>query len=127
MAYMETVSLYRIDLMRDVALTDYALDGREPGFDARRFVKDAVYAFAGEPEEITLRCDRGILGHVIDKFGTDIRVRETDGDKLEIRLSVAPDGVKFWALQFLPYVEVLKPARLREEIIESVRGNPYGE
>ena len=30
--------------------------------------------------------------------------------------------MKFWALQYGPYVEVLEPEELREEIKESVKG-----
>jgi predicted DNA-binding transcriptional regulator YafY len=125
LAGKENVSLYRIDRMRDVELTDENLDGREPGFDAQKSVNQAVYAFTGEPESIVLRCDRDILDHVIDKFGTDIRIRELDGGELEIRLRASPRGVKFWALQFLPYCEVTEPQTLREEIIESLRSNRY--
>lgn len=36
-----------------------------------------------------------------------------------------PRGIKFWALQYLPYVELLQPLWLRDEIIESIGKNKY--
>jgi predicted DNA-binding transcriptional regulator YafY len=122
----ENVSLYRIDRMRDIELTDASLDEREPGFDAQKSVNQAVFAFTGEPESIVLHCDRDILDNVIDKFGTDIRIRELDGVRLEIRLRASPRGIKFWALQYLPFCEVTEPEWVRAEIVESIKGNNYG-
>ena len=40
-------------------------------------------------------------------------------------MSVPPHGIKFWALQYLPYAEVVEPKWLRDEIIESVKNNKY--
>jgi len=33
--------------------------------------------------------------------------------------------VRFWALQYLSFVEVAEPAWLRQEIIESIERNKY--
>jgi len=121
----ERVSMYRIDRMQDIELSDCALDPRTKGFDPSKATKQAIYAFSGEPEPVTMLCNQSILDHIIDKFGTNIRIRETDMDKLEIQLIVPPKGVKFWALQFLPYVEVLSPQWLRDEIVESIKNNSY--
>lgn len=123
----DKVSMYRIDRMKDIEITALELDLREPGFDVKKWTEQAVYAFSGEPELIVIHCKRSILDHVIDKYGTDIRIRELDGENLEINFTVSPNGVKFWALQYLPYVEVISPQWLRNEIIESVKVNPYLE
>lgn len=121
----ENVSMYRIDRMKDIELTNCKLDQRETGFDPNKSTEQAVYAYSGKPELIMMKCKRCILDHVIDKYGTDIHVREIDDENLEICFTVSPSGVKFWALQYLPYVEVTSPKWLREEIAESVRSNPY--
>ena len=89
--------------------------------------QDAVYAFVGAPERVVLNCDRIVLDDVLDRFGTDIQVFERDEQTFTAVLTTPPRGVKFWALQYLSYVEVAEPAWLRDEIMESITRNRYGK
>ncbi len=123
----DTVSMYRIDRIQDIEITNDALDPQEPGFDPQKSTEQAIYAYSGEPEQIVIHCKRSILDHVIDKYGTDILIHERDHETLEIRFTVSPNGVKFWALQYLPSVEVISPQWLRDEIIESINASSYFE
>ena len=70
-------------------------------------------------------CDCTILNDVIDRFGTEVQIRERDENTFIARFTAPPRGVKFWALQYLSYVEVVEPAWLRKEIIESLGKNRY--
>ena len=88
-------------------------------------IYDSVYAFSGEKEDVTIYCDNIILNDVIDKFGTDIRLAKLDKSRFVLNMSIPPHGVKFWALQYLPYAEVVEPKWLRNEIAESIKGNKY--
>lgn len=72
-----------------------------------------------------MRCDRWILDDIIDRFGSDILLTEEDEKTFTVSLTVPPRGVKFWALQYLPYVEILQPLWLRDEIVESIGKNKY--
>ena len=117
------IALYRIDRMKDIKIIDIDCIKQ---FDNKKAVADAIYGFAGEPEHIVMHCDKLILNDVIDKFGSDIHLSELDDNKFSASFDVPPHGVKFWALQYLPYVEVIEPKWLRNEIIESVKQNKYG-
>ena len=108
-------SLYRIDRIRDVQKLKTPR-GQIPADTDQ--VQDAVYAFVGEPVRITMSCDKIILSDVLDKFGTDVTIFEKAKDRISISFTAPPDGVKFWALQYLPYVEVLTPKSLRDAIME---------
>ena len=61
----------------------------------------------------------------MSRVGTDIAVIDAE-ERYRIRVTAAPKGIKFWALQYLPYIEVLEPQWLRDEIIESIQNNRYG-
>ena len=113
--------LYRIDRMADIRILD------EPRSEAvaRQEAQNAVYAYVGKPERIVMYCDHTILDDVIDRFGTDIQLRERDENTFAVSFTAPPRGVKFWALQYLPYVEVMEPAWLREEVIDSIGKNRY--
>ena len=114
--------LYRIDRMRDIQLLD---EPRSETAAVRQEAQNAVYAYVGVPERIVMYCDRTILDDVIDRFGTDIQLRERDENTFSVSFTAPPRGVKFWALQYLPYVEVVEPAWLREEVIDSIGKNRY--
>ena len=118
----EKVSLYRIDRMRDISILDskavYKAD------EAEKATQNAIYAFAGAPEKITFAFDKAVLNDILDRFGTDIKITK-ENDRDIARITASPRGVKFWALQYLPYVEVLEPVWLRDEIIESIQKNRY--
>ena len=113
--------LYRIDRMKDIQILD---DPRSEAV-ARQEAQNAVYAYVGAPERIVMYCDRTILDDVIDRFGTEVQIRERDENTFTAGFTAPPRGVKFWALQYLPYVEVVEPAWLRQKIIESLGKNKY--
>lgn len=118
----EGTTLYRMELIRDIKKLETKWD-RAPGNKSE--VRKAVYAFSGEPERVMLLCEKGILGDVIDKFGSDVQVSPHDDTRLTVSFTVPPKGVKFWALQYLPYVEVVQPQWLRDEIVESLSKSRY--
>ena len=115
-------SLYRIDRIKDICVSDTEWD--KP-LENNSEILNAVYAFSGKAEYIKIRCDMVILDDVIDQFGTGVTIRSLGEKEFELTIKAPPRGVKFWALQYLPYAEVLEPEWLRDEIIESVRQNRY--
>lgn len=123
MAGEESASLYRIDRMRDIDICEVDADKRHP--DLEKEVSAAVYAFMGNPEQITLLCKNHVLDDLIEKFGSDIRVRKEDEEYIRATVTASAEGMKYWALQYLSCVEVLEPEHLRVEIIENLRSNPY--
>lgn len=115
-------SFYRIDRMRDITvLADESVDGKIDEAE----IDHAIYAFAGKSEQITLRCDKGFLDDVMDRFGLDLRVTKEANEQISVSFKAAPQGVKFWALQYLPYIEITEPKWLRDDIIECLKNNPY--
>lgn len=115
-------SLYRIDRIKDICVLNTEWD---KALENNSEILNAVYAFSGKAEYIKIRCDMVILDDVIDQFGTGITIRGLGEKEFELIIKAPPRGVKFWALQYLPYAEVLEPEWLRNEIIESVRQNQY--
>lgn len=120
-----TPSLYRIDLMRDVEVLDEPIEvsAENAHLDS---VENVTYAFVGKPEMLRLRCDKTVLRHVLDRFGADIVVIDNEDETFTANFTASPQGVKYWALQFLPYVEVLSPQWLRDEIMQGIKKNKYG-
>lgn len=120
--YTDVVQLHRIDRMKDIRILE---DSRRERTAVKQETQDAVYAFAGAPESVKMYCNRAILNDVIDRFGTDIQIHERDDDTFIASFTAPLRGVKFWALQYLQYVEVVEPAWLRDEIVECIKKNRY--
>lgn len=118
----DDIAFYRIDRMKDIKILEEKSVGKE---NYKEYVTDAMYAFSGKPEKIKILFEDWVLSEIIDRFGTDITIQRMDDKKSIATFFVPPKGVKFWALQYLTYVEVLEPEWLRKEIIKSLKSNPY--
>lgn len=125
LCYQKTVSMYRIDRMKNIEITDYELDKHEDGFNPEKEAAAATYAYAGVPERIEMLTDYKNLGAIVDKFGTDLWVTKQDDGRLKVSLTAAPAGIKYWAMQYLEEVEIIRPVSLREEIERMLRDNLY--
>lgn len=120
----EDVILFRMDFIDGIEiLADTKLKIKDYELDRR--IRKATYAFIGEAERIVMRCDKGILSYVIDEFGLDINIRDESEKYFFADFRAPSNGIEYWALQFLPYVEVLEPKALRENIIKSIKANLY--
>lgn len=94
---------------------------RPPDFDPVRYRSSCPVMYAGEKKFVHLRCKTGLLNTLLDFFGDLPQYRKPeagpDGDETtEVTMSIAPAGVKLFALQYAGSVEVLEPRALRDEI-----------
>jgi len=125
MAKQTNLSMYRIDRIQNIEITDYELDERENGFDPQAAVKNTVYGYTGEIGQVEMLVNAKKLNDVIDQFGTNIIISENDDGRLRINLKTSLMGIKYWALQYLDYVEITAPIDLRNEIKKALVENAY--
>lgn len=123
----EGLAMYRVDRIQNIELTEEVLDLREPDFDSQAAVKSAVYAYTGPIETVELLVDPKKLSDVIDKFGTNITIGEHDDGRLKITLKASVMGMKYWALQYLEFVEVVRPEGLRKNIKCTLSSSVYNK
>ena len=118
-------SFYRIDMMQNIEILDNNIDisSKDAQLDT---VKKVVYAHAGRPESIRLRCNKKALRYVLERFGHDIMIIPlNDGAQFEAIFTAPSEGILYWALQQLQDVEVLEPGSLRNKIIGILNDNKY--
>ena len=125
MAKQTNLSMYRIDRIQNIEITDYELDMREQGFDPKEAVKSTVYAYTGETDTVELLVEPKKLNDVIDKFGTNITIADNIDGRLKVTVKASLKGMKYWALQYLEFVEVISPEHLRSEIVSQLKTNQY--
>lgn len=122
----DSISFYRIDLMKEVnCFEDSKIDSMPNEDELQEIENKTIYAWYGKATTVLMRCKNDVLRDVIDKFGQDISIERENEETFLATVKVAPNGIRFWALQYLSHVEVVTPQWLRESIIESIEQNLY--
>ena len=76
--------------------------------------------YSGDSIAIKLLVDKNIINELIDWFGKGFRILEQYDDAMKIFVKCNEAAMRYWALQYDPYVEVLEPEHLRERVKEDV-------
>lgn len=120
----DEVSNYRLDRIADIRLLSTPVKeqakvkGLEHGLNLPQHMAEHIYMFAGESIHITFRADKRILNDIMDWFSAADFSNELE-DTIDVTVKVNRQAMFCWAMQYGPYVEVLKPAELREELGQS--------
>ena len=86
----QKIKHYRVDKIKDVSLLNEYRGGNDlfEKFDVASYANRSFGMYGGEVKTIVLRVPKESIGILIDRFGTDINIREDKGDCL-VRTSVA--------------------------------------
>ena len=113
---------FRIDRMSNVIQLNEKIKpvkevkGYEHGLNLPKHLAEHVYMYGGESTAVQFAIREEMLSHVIDWFGTDIKILEDNDGLLTVRVICSRQAFFYWAIQYGLHVEVLKPLELREEI-----------
>ena len=122
----DNVAHFRIDRMTDVRVLEEKIKPMskvpelENGLNLPKHMAEHIYMFSGESVPIKLRTTADMMSELVDWFGTDFRIMENKDDQITVRVICNLEAMRFWALQYGPYVEVLKPAELRSRLREDI-------
>ncbi|MBR2310843.1 MAG: WYL domain-containing protein [Oscillospiraceae bacterium] len=121
--YWGNMIFHRLDRITNIKIYDapaYPLKkipGYESGIDYKKISTTMPYLHSDKPERVEMLADAWVIDQVIDWFGKDLAVRETeDPEKIIISLWANPYAMSLWALQYVNYIEVISPAHLRNKI-----------
>ena len=123
----DNISHYRIDRMTNVRMLEEKIKPVKEvpevskGLNLPKHMAEHIYMFSGESVEVTMLADKSLMDELVDWFGTDFWITDETEDKIKIQVTVNPNAMKYWALQYGPYVEILKPTELRDAITDSVK------
>lgn len=89
-------------------------------FDPVLYRDRSPVMYPGENTFVRLRCKTALLNTLVDFFGSVPQYSQPREGYVELTMSIAPNGVKLFALQYADGVEVLEPQSLREDILRSL-------
>ena len=131
--YWGNMTFHRMDRISNMRIYEKpatpitSVKGYENGLDFKQIASTMPYMYTDTPERIEFIADEWIVDQIVDWFGKDIRmsVLPDNDKKVKVELVASPNAMEHWALQYLNYVEVIKPESLRERIktaLEKARG-----
>lgn len=118
----DNVSHYRLDHIRDIEITDTPakpqrkVEGLENGLDLPKHMAEHVYMFAGESQRVIMRTTPGMAGELIDWFGSGVTFSDETETSVITHVTANLQAMRFWALQYAPYVTVLAPQSLVDTV-----------
>jgi predicted DNA-binding transcriptional regulator YafY len=91
--------------------------------DVSEYARGAFGITGGKPETVELVFEREMAEYVRERLWHESQVLEERPDgSLLLRMNVAPNReLRSWLKGFLPHVSVLRPAALRDKLIEDAR------
>ena len=113
---------YRVDKMESITITDNARVMPENDFDLALYTKKVFSMFSGEQESVDVEFDASLVSVVLDRFGMDVHIRKTDGNKFIAKLNVAISNTFFsWISGFGAKARIVAPQKTKEEYINYLK------
>ena len=122
----DNVAHFRIDKMTDVRILDEKIKpmSKVPelknGLNLPKHMAEHFYMFSGESAAVTIKTTEDMMSELVDWFGKNFSVIEKKDGNITVRVTCNKKAMRFWALQYGPYVEILKPESLRDQIKEDI-------
>ena len=113
------ISHYRVDKISNVKILDEPVKKQgelAESINLPKHMAEHIYMFSGESSRVTMRIDKFLVNDIVDWFGRDVSFYDETEDKVTASVIVNLKAMRYWAMQYANYVEVLKPAKLREQI-----------
>lgn len=111
---------YRIDKITELQVLEEEFFEPQLSFDMDAYLSSHIYMSSGEAEYIYINVDVDEIGAVIDYFGDNFIVIDSDDDIVKIRVKSNEDDIYYWALQYGNHVEITEPQTLRNRIRNTV-------
>ena len=120
------LSHYRLDYMTKLEMLDAKVEPMDQmedfvqGYSLPKHMEEHIYMFSGPSVQVKMRVSEYMIGALIDWFGKKFRIVQEEADKLIVSVACNENAMKYWALQYGQYAEILEPESLRDEIREVV-------
>lgn len=118
----DSISHFRLDRIRGIEVLDTPAKlqkkvvGLENGLDLPKHMAEHVYMFSGESQKVTMKTSPGMAGELIDWFGNGVTFSDETDTSVTAHVTANLQAMRFWALQYAPYVTVLAPQSLVDTV-----------
>ena len=113
---------HRLDKLTGMALSEKtatplkSLEGYKNGIDYKELSSALPYMYTDRRERVEFIADISVVDQIVDWFGYDVRIEETENKTVKVSLKASPNAMFHWAMQYIEFVEITAPEHLRERI-----------
>jgi len=114
---LDNLRHFRVDKMKNIRKQEALREGFDiySRFDFSKYSSKLFGMFSGEECSVTLKCENGVAGSIIDRFGTSISIfPQSDGYFTCVVPVIVSPNFYSWVLQFGKRIEICAPADIRE-------------
>ena len=117
-----TPTHYRLDKIGEVVMLTSPREENSSlkGQKLETYIAEHSKMFAGASISVTIKIEKGLIGHLIDAFGLNFKQVDEDSNNYYIELKTNENDAFYWALQFSEVAEIIKPESLRERIRNAI-------
>ena len=125
--HWHNMAYYRVDRITNMTILDKpstpitTLEGFESGINYKELASSLPYMYTDKLERIEFKADKCIIDQIVDWFGNEVEFKELDENNVLVSLKASPNAMEHWAMQYINFVEITKPANLRERIKENLK------
>ena len=119
----DNISHYRIDKMTEVKMLKISAKPKKEilefvggSFNLLKHMAEHIYMFSGKSIFVKFWAEIFLIDALVDWFGKDFKILQKTDDKILISVKVNETAMKFWAMQYGEYIEIISPDSLRTEI-----------
>ena len=122
----DNVEHFRIDKMTDVRILNEKckpmnkVPELEKGLNLPKHMAEHIYMFSGESGPVKIKTTPDIMSELVDWFGMDIKVLENKEEYIIVKVNCNYSAMRYWALQYGPYAEIISPESLRKRLKEDI-------
>ena len=114
---------YRVDKMLKMSCIDSDREGREifEKSNVSEYTKKNFGMFAGEEETVKLEVHNGLVGVILDRFGTDTMIIPADEDHFRVNVRVSVSNQFFgWVFGLGDGIKILGPENVKMKMKEEI-------
>ena len=114
---------YRVDKMLKMSCMDSEREGRDlfEKSNVSEYTKKNFGMFAGEEETVKLEVHNGLVGVILDRFGTDTMIIPADEDHFRVNVRVSVSNQFFgWVFGLGDGIKILGPENVKKKMKEEI-------
>lgn len=109
---------YRLDKIANLVLTNEVSSEFDCNMDATQYAHKKFFMFSDDNLYVTFRFHIRILDYMIEMFGKDIVLKQTDKDHIETTVNINQTGAILLVQQYLDAIEIVYPENLRRDMLD---------
>lgn len=112
---------YRVDKMESIEITDKDRVLKDEPFDLSEYSKATFGMFGGEETNVSIKFENDLVGVVLDRFGSDVRIVKSDEKHFicTVNVAISPHFLA-WIFSFGNRAEIISPDYVIEEMYKLI-------